>query len=164
MSFETSKADSSLFIWKTRLGPISILLYVDDLVITGADLEEINRVKRQLAASVEMKDLGDLHYFLVIEVIRTPEGILMSQRHYTLSMLFKFGMAECKPISTPLDRTVKLRSDSGKVCNPTRFRQIVGSLIYLTITRPDLSYPVGVISQYMARPTKEHLQSALRIL
>jgi ribosome maturation factor RimP len=55
--------------------------YIDDLVITGADLEEINRVKRQLAASFEMKDLGDLHYFLGIEVIRTPEGILMIQRH-----------------------------------------------------------------------------------
>jgi hypothetical protein len=164
MSFETSKANSSLFIRKTRLGSISILLYVDDLVITGADLEEINRIKRQLAASFEMKDLGDLHYFLGIEVMRTPEGILMSQRHYTLSMLFKFGMAECKPISTPLDRTVKLRPDSGKVCDPTQFRKIAGSLIYLTITRLDLSYPVGVISQYMARSTEEHLQSVLRIL
>jgi hypothetical protein len=79
-------------------------------------------------------------------------------------MLFKFGMADCKPISTPLDRTVKHRPDSVKVCDPTRFRQIVGSLIYLTITQPDLSYPVGVISQYMARPTEEHLQSVLRIL
>jgi hypothetical protein len=81
MSFETSKADSSLFVRKTRLEPISILLYVDDLVITGADLEEINRIKRQLTASFEMKDLGDLHYFLGIEVICNPEGILMSQRH-----------------------------------------------------------------------------------
>jgi hypothetical protein len=81
-----------------------------------------------------------------------------------LNMLFKFGMADCKPISTPLDRTVKHRPDSGKVWDPTRFRQIVGSLIYLTITRPDLSYPIGVISQYMARPTEEHLQSALHIL
>jgi hypothetical protein len=111
-----------------------------------------------------MNDLGDLHYFLRIEVIRTPEGILMSQRHYALSMLFKFRMAECKSISTPLDRTVKLCPDSGRVCDPIRFRQIVGSLIYFTITRPDLSYPVGVISQYMARPSEEHLQSALRIL
>jgi hypothetical protein len=115
MGFATSKADSSLFIWKTRLGPISILLYVDDLVITGADLEEINRAKRQLAASFEMKDLGDLHYFLGIKVIRTPEGILMSQRHYALSMLFKFGMAECKPISTPLDRTVNVPNLRGRV-------------------------------------------------
>jgi hypothetical protein len=134
MSFETSKADSSLFIRKTRLGSISILLYVDDLIITGADLDEINRVKRELAASFDMKDLEDLHYFLGIEVICTPEGILISQRHYVLSMLFKFGMANYKSIATPLDRTVKHHPDSGKVCNPTWFRRIVGNLIYLTIT------------------------------
>ena len=72
MGFATSKSDSSLFIRKGRLGPISILLYVDDLVITGADLGEIDPVKLQLAASFDMKDLGDLHYFLGIEVIRTP--------------------------------------------------------------------------------------------
>ena len=97
-----------------------------------------------------MKDLGDLHYFLGIEVIRNPEGILISQRHYVLSTLFKFGMTDCKSVSTPLDRTVKLRPDSGKACDPRRYQQIVRSLIYLTITRPDLSYPVGVISQFMA--------------
>ena len=112
----------------------SILLYVDDLVITGADLGEIDRVKLQLATSFDMKDLVDLHYFLGIKVIRTPEGILITQRHYVLSMLFKFGMADCKSVSNPLDRT-------GKVCDPTRFRQIVRSLIYLTITRTNLSYP-----------------------
>ena len=153
-----------MFIRKGRLKPVSISLYVDDLVITGADLGEIDRVKQQLAASFDMKDLGDLHYFLGIEVIRTPEGILISQRHYVLSMLFKFGMADCKSISTPLDRPVKLHPDTGKVCDLTRFRQMVRSLIYLTIIRPDLSYPVGVISQFMARPTEEHLQCAQRIL
>ena len=136
---------------------VSVLLYVDDLVITGTDLGEIDRVKLQLAASFDMKDLGDLHYFLRIEVIRTPEHILISQRHYVLSMLFKFKMTNCNSVSTPLDRTIKLRPDFGKVCDPTRFRQIVRSLIYLTITRPDLSYPVRVISQFMARPTEEHL-------
>ena len=78
-------------------------------VITSADLGEIDRVKLQLAASFDMKDLGDLNYFLRIEVIRTPEGILISQRHYVLSMLFKFGMADCKTVSTPLDRYVTRR-------------------------------------------------------
>ena len=68
-----------------------------------------------------MKELGNLHYFLRIKVIRTPEGILISQQHYVLSMLFKFRMADCKSVSTPLDRTVNLRTDSGKVCDPTRF-------------------------------------------
>ena len=91
-------------------------------------------MKLQLAASFDMKDLGDRHYFLGIEVTRTPKGILISQRHYMLSMLFKFGMADYKSVSTPLDRTVKLRPDTGKICDSTRFRQIVGSLTYLTIT------------------------------
>ena len=71
------------------------MLYVDDLVIAGANLGEIRHVKSQLAASFDMKDLGDLHYFLGIEVICTPEGILIGQRHYALSMLFKFGMTAC---------------------------------------------------------------------
>ena len=73
MGFATSKSDSSLFIRKGRHGPVSILLYVDDLVITGVDVGEIDYVKLQLTASFDMKDLGDLHYFLGIEVIHTPE-------------------------------------------------------------------------------------------
>ena len=108
MGFAPSKLDSSLFVRQDQHEPVSLLLYVDDLVIVGADLDEIHRVKSQLAASFEIKDLGDLHYFLRIEVIRTPEGILISQHHYALNMLFKFGMANCKPISTPLDRNAKL--------------------------------------------------------
>ena len=124
MGFATSKSDSSLFVRQGRLGSVSILLYVDELVIAGVDLGEIDRVKLQLAASFDMKNL---HYFLGIEVIHTPKGILISQRHYVLSML-----------STPLDRTVKLRPDSRKVCESKRFREIVGRLIYLTITRVNL--------------------------
>jgi hypothetical protein len=94
LGFATSEADSLVFIRKTQLGPVSILLYVNDLVITGADREETTRARCQLVASFEMKDLGDLHCFLGIEEIRTsPEGILMNQRHYALSMRFKFRMA-----------------------------------------------------------------------
>ena len=101
-----------------------------------------------------MKDLGDLHYFLGIKVIHTPEGILISQRHYMLSMLFKFGMMECKSVSTPLDRNAKLRLDSRTACDPKRFRQIVRSL----------SYPIFMISQLMVQPTVQHLHYAHHIL
>ena len=101
------------------------------MVITSADLGELDRVKLQLAASFDMKDLGDLHYFLGIEVIRTPEGILISQSHYVLNMLFKFGMDDYKSVSTPPDRTVKLRLESGKVCDPTIFQQIVGLSLFI---------------------------------
>ena len=87
---------------------VSTLLYVDDLVIADTDLEEIDHVKSQLAASFNMKDLGDLHYFLRIKVICTTKGILISQRHYVLSMLFKFRMTECKYVATPLDRIFRI--------------------------------------------------------
>ena len=105
-------------------------MYVDDLVIADANLAEIGRIKSQLVASFDMKDLGDLHYFLGIDVIRTLEGILISQRHYVLSMLFKFGMTDCKSVSTPLDRTVKLRPKFIMACDPRRFRKLGRSLIF----------------------------------
>ena len=79
-------------------------------------------------------------------------------------MLFKFGMTDCKSISIPLDRNVKLHPNSGQACDTTRFRQIVESLIYLTITPSDLSYSVCLISQYMSQPKAEHLQCVQRIL
>ena len=102
--FALLKSDSSFFIRQGRNMPVSILLYVDDLVIAGANLDEIGCIKSQLMASLEMKDLGDLHYFLRIEVICNPESILINQQHYVLSILYKFSMMECKSVSTPLDR------------------------------------------------------------
>ena len=94
-----------------------------------------------------MKDLGDLCYFLGIEIIRTSEGIWLSQRQYALDMLSKYGMADCKPIAMPLDVNAKLSAHVGDIMEDvTMYRKIVGSLIYLTITRPDLSYTVGLES------------------
>ena len=121
MGFVASKSDSSLFIRQGPAGPVCILLYIDDLVITEPGVPEINCVKSLLSDAFEMKDLGDLHYFLGIEVIRTPDGILLSQRHYVLNMLYKFGMTECRPISTPLDQNLKLHPDSGLACDEKWF-------------------------------------------
>ena len=110
-----------------------------------------------------MKDLHELHYFLGIEVIRTLVGILSSD--YVLNFLYKFGLTECKPVSTPLDRNLKIVADSGMaVCDLTKYRQLIGNLIYLTITRPDLSYSVGLLSQFMKNPRNLHLDYAKRIL
>ncbi|MCO5563461.1 hypothetical protein L7F22_017103 [Adiantum nelumboides] len=112
-----------------------------------------------------MKDLGELRYFLGIEILHTKEGIWLSQRQYALDMLSKYGMADCKPIFMPLDQNVKLRVDEGqKLEDVTMYRQIVGSLIYLTILRPDLSYSVGLESQFMQLPRKPHLDVVRRTL
>ena len=91
--------------------------------------------------------MKELHYFLGIKVSRTPDVILISQRHYSLNLLFKFEMIECKLLATPLDCNLKLDANSGtEECKLTQYHQLVGSLIYLTITRPDLSYLVGLLS------------------
>ena len=102
-----SKSDTSLYIRHESTNPIVIILYVDDLVIGGTDLAEITKVKTILSGRFEMKDLHKLHYFLGIEVIRTPVGILISQRHYVLNLLYKFGLTECKPVSNPSIETSK---------------------------------------------------------
>ena len=91
--------------------------------------------------------MHELYYFLNIEVIRTEVGILICHRHYILNLLHKFGMTECKHVSTSLDRNLKLNvASSTDEYEPTQYRQLIGSLTYLTITRPDLNYLVSLLS------------------
>ncbi|MCO5594375.1 hypothetical protein L7F22_048405 [Adiantum nelumboides] len=112
-----------------------------------------------------MKDLGELRYFLRIEMIRNEGDIWLSQKKYRLDMLMKYGMADCKPISTPLDQNLKLRIDEEEVLDDaTMYRRIVGSFIYMKSSRPDLSYAVGLVSQFMQLPRKPHLDAVRRIL
>ena len=122
-------------------------------------------MKEILCAEFDMKDLGELRYFLGIEFVKTKQGIWLVQRHYALEMLVKYGMMACKPMSTPLEQNMKLRADCGdEVEDITMYRKMVGSLIYMTITRPDLSYAVGLVSQFMQSPCKPHLDAVRRIL
>ena len=128
IGFRMSKSDNSLYV-RSDSSPIVIILYVDDLVIGGEHLVDINKVTSLLSNKFEMKDMKELHYFLSIEVIRTPIGIMISQRHYILNLLYKFGMTECKSVATPLDRNLKLDANSGTTeCELTHYRQLVGRL------------------------------------
>ena len=124
-----SKSDNSLYVRHDSRSLIVIILYLDDLVIGGESLVDINKVKSLLFGKFEMTDMKELHYFLGIEVIRIPTSIMISQRHYILNLLYKFGMTKCKPVSTPLNRNVKLVVDSGTTdCELTQHRQLIGSL------------------------------------
>jgi len=112
-----------------------------------------------------MKDLGELRYFLGVEVIQSPKGIWLLQKQYALNKLSEYGMMGCKPISIPLEQNVKLSANEGDLVeDTTMYRRIVGSLIYMTITRPYLSYAVGMVSQFMQTPQKPHLDAVKRIL
>lgn len=157
VGFHMADADHSLYVLKTNSGIVIVTIYVDDLIIGGDHMADVDHVKGLLRSQFDMKDLGELRYFLGIEVIRTKQGIWLSQRKYALDMLQKYGMADCKPISTPLDQNLKIQMHDGDVLeNATMYRQIVGSLIYLTITRPDMSFAVGLVSQFMQVPRKPH--------
>jgi hypothetical protein len=163
--FQTSNVDFSLYVKKTNHGIVVIVIYVDDLIIRGDSNVDISNLKKLLKQEFEMKDLGELRYFLGIEVIQSPKGIWLLQRQYALNKLFEYGMTRCKPISIPLEQNVKLSADEGDLVEvTTMYRRIVGNLIYMTITRPDLSYAVGVVSQFMQTPQKPQLDAVRRIL
>jgi len=151
---------------KAKEGRLAIVLvYVDDLIITGDYSEEIQRTRENLSVRFQMKELGELKHFLGLEVERTKEGLFLGQQKYAKDLLQRYGMLDCKPISTPMDPNVRLQEDEGNdLEDMTMYRQLVGSLIYLTLTRPDISYPVGVVSRYMSKPKKPHLDAVKRIL
>jgi hypothetical protein len=150
---------------KTNHGIVVILIYVDDLIITRDSDANIFDLKKLLKQKFEMKDLGELRYFLGIEVIQSPKGIRLLQRQYALNKLSEYGMTGWKPISIPLEQNVKLSADEGDLVeDTTMYRRIVGSLIYMTITRPNLNYAVGMVNQFMQTPQKPHLDAMKRIL
>ncbi len=150
---------------KTDHGIVVIVIYVDDLIIIGNSDVDIFDLKKFLTQNFEMKDLGELRYFLGIKVIQSPKGTWLLQRQYALNKLSEYGMASCKPILIPLKQNVKLNAYEGDLVeDTTMYRRIVGSLIYMTITRPDLNYVVGVVNQFIQTPQKPHLDAVRCIL
>jgi hypothetical protein len=117
--FQTSNANFSLYVKKTDHGIVVIVIYVDDLIITRDSDAYIFDLKKLLKQKFEMKDLGELRYFLGIEVIQSPKRIWLLQRQYALNKLFKYGMKGYKPISIPLEQNVKLSADEGDLVEDT---------------------------------------------
>jgi hypothetical protein len=163
--YKSSNSNHTLFL-KHRLGKVtSLIIYVDNMIITRDDSEEISRLRKQLATKFEMKNLGGLKYFLGIEVARSKQGIFLSQRKYILDLLSEVGLLECKPTDTPIVQNHKL----GEYLNRTpttkeRYQRLVGKLIYLSHTRPDIVYAVSIVSQFMHCPSEEHMEAVIRIL
>jgi hypothetical protein len=158
-----SDSDHTLF-FKRNCGKITILIiYVDDMIITGDDQEGIEQLEKRLSKEFEMKNLGGLKYFLGIEVAK--EGISLSQRKYVLDLLAKTGMLDNKLIDTPIMQNHKLGIFPDQVpTNKERYQRLVGRLIYLSHTRPDIAYAVNVVSQFMHAPSKDHMDAVYRIL
>ncbi|KAF5449042.1 hypothetical protein F2P56_029530, partial [Juglans regia] len=163
--FTQAKSDSSLFIRQTSTSFMALLIYVD-VIIASNNLEEIATVKRFLHESFTIKDLGELKYFLGIEVARSAKGIALCQRKYALDVLEDSGFSGSKPVGFPMESNLKLTTNdpSPLLSDPVSYRRLIGRLLYLTITRPDLAYVVQALSQFMSNPHTMHLQAAERVL
>ncbi|KAE8668064.1 putative ion channel POLLUX-like 2-like isoform X2 [Hibiscus syriacus] len=129
------------------------------------NLPRNHTTKGLLAKEFEIKDLGQLKYFLGMEIARSRKGICVSQRKYVLDLLKETGMLGCKPADTPMDSTTKLGTKEN--CAPVdkgRYQRLVGKLIYLSHTRPDIGFSVSMVSQFMNNPNEEHMEAVYRIL
>ncbi|OIW12049.1 hypothetical protein TanjilG_24473 [Lupinus angustifolius] len=164
--FAVSRCDNSLFILNTNSYKIHVLVYVDDIVITGSSIEQIRKIITQLSTTFALKQLGTLDYFLGIEVKSLSDGrLFLSQSKYVRDLLEKANMSNAKPINSPMVHTVKLTKEgSNHLENPSLYRSIVGALQYATITRPDIAYSVNKVCQFLANPLEEHWSAVKRIL
>ncbi|GJV72569.1 ribonuclease H-like domain-containing protein [Tanacetum coccineum] len=155
-----NKSDKDVFL--------TLLVYVDDIIITGNNVSEIEKFKVYLKSKFKIKDLSKLKYFLGIEVIDTDRGICLNQRKYVLDLLSEYGMLACKPAKTPLMSKLVISNEASDkdpiLDNITDFQKLMGKLIYLTNTRPNISYVVHCLSQFMHSPLKSHLKTAFKIL
>ncbi|KAL4018293.1 hypothetical protein IC575_021884 [Cucumis melo] len=158
--------EHSLYIKVNGHGDILVVcLYVDDLIFTGNCASMFEDLKKAMTQEFEMTDIGLMSYYLAIEVKQSEEGIFISQERYTREILEKFNMMNSKPVATPIETGTKLsKHEEGDDVDPSYFKSLVGSLRYLTCTRPDILFSVGLVSRFMESPTTTHLKVAKRIL
>jgi hypothetical protein len=163
--FVSSPYDSTLFIRRSNASLILRLLYVDDMIITRDDTIVICNLQQFLSQQFHMKDLGFFSYFLGLEVSSYSNGYHPTQAKYTSNLLPQAGLTDYKIVDSPLETNVKLHALDGELVSDfTLYQQLVGSLIYLTMTRPDLAYTVYLVSQFMTVPDSVHYAPVLCIL
>ena len=165
LGYMASHYDSALFVRSTDKGTILLLLYVDDMILTSDDLSGIQELKDFLNQQFEMKDLGHLSYFLSLEITHSTYGLYITQAKYASEFLSRAGLTDSKTVDTPVELNAHLTLLGGKpLSNPSIYRRLVSSLVYLTVTRPDISYVVHQVSQYLSAPRLTHYAAVLRIL
>jgi len=132
-------------------------MYVDDLIVAGNDSATIHRFKSYLSTCFHMKDLDVLKYFLGVEITRSPDGFYLCQRKYALDIISEVGLLGVKPALVPLEQNHRLTLSTSKLlADPESYHRLIGRLIYLCFTRPELSYCIHVLSQFMQQPKEGH--------
>jgi Reverse transcriptase (RNA-dependent DNA polymerase) len=164
LGYQQSNTDHTMFIQRKGEKICILVVYVDDIVLTCNDSVEMKRLKASLAKEFKLKDLGELCYFLGIEVARSKKGVVLSQQKYVLDLLSDTRMLGYRPINTPIDLNHKLSGGIGDQAEKGQYQHLLGKLIYLAHTRPDISYAVSVVSRYMYDPRVSHQEVVYQIL
>ena len=165
LGFEKSSYEQSLYLKQAGMDTLTVGVYVDDLIVTGSSTEVIVTFKEEMKKRFEMSDLGSLSSYLGLEVRQDNDYIFLSQNAYAHKILEYAKLTECNAVSTPLEARVKFTTtkENDRV-NVTTYRSLIGSLRYLTHTRPDLLYSIGILSRYMEKPSKEHLNAVKHVI
>jgi hypothetical protein len=167
LGFARSKADTSLFYFNKHGVTVFVLIYVDDIIVVSSDPRATAGLLHSLKQDFALKDLGELHYFLGIEVNKVTDGLVLTQEKYASDLLKRVNMFSCKPVTTPLSTSERLSAFEGARLGPrdaTNYRSIVGALQYLTLTRPDIAFLVNKVCQFLHAPTEIHWAAIKRIL
>jgi hypothetical protein len=164
LGFSKSHADPNLYYNVMNNAPVILLLYVDDLFITGEE-SLIIQCKKDLASEFDMKYLGLMHYYLGLEVWQKRGEVFLGQGKYAIKILQKFGMMDCKSMDTPMNADIrKVKVPDSDPIDPSLYRQLIGSLMYLVNTRPDICFAVNTLSQFQVEPRQEHWIAANHVL
>lgn len=154
-----------MFLLSTSTIFLVVLIYLDDIIVTGSSPSLIDQLISHLYANFALKDLGQLHYFLGIQVSHAANSIHLCQEKYVTDLLKRVDMMDCKVATTPMASKCSLSLFDGEpLPNPTPYKKIVGALQYCTITRPDLNFAVNKVCQYMHSPTTSHWAAVKCIL
>lgn len=165
LRFDKAYGDHTLFVRSSQADYVAVLVYVDDIIIASTTASLAEELTESLKRSFKLRDLGPRKYFLGLEISRTSAGISLCQRKYALELLTTTGFLGCKPSSLPMEPNLKLLKEEGDLLpNPEMYRSLVGRLMYLTITRPDITFSGNKLCQFSSQPRTPHLQAVYKVL
>lgn len=160
-----SAADDSYYYLHHRGTYFGVIIYVDDILVASTHSDLVLKFKDYLSHHFKFKDLGKPKYFLGLEITQNPQGIAVCQRKYVLDLLLDTGLLGCKPALTPMDSRLPLEQEgSPPLSNSKSYRRLIGKLLYLCITRPDITFAIHKLSQFVSQPCEHHLSAAHRVL
>nr|GEZ07519.1 retrovirus-related Pol polyprotein from transposon TNT 1-94 [Tanacetum cinerariifolium] len=162
--FSKGSVDPTLFIRKNGNDLLLVQIYVDDIIFAAPTLELCDLFANLMCSKFKMPMMGKISFFLGLQVFQSPRGIFINQSKYALESLKKYGFESCDPVDTPMVEKSKLDEDKeGKAVDPSHYRGMIGTLLYLTASRPDLQFAICMCAWYQARPTEKHVHAVKRI-